>query len=148
MSLVMLNQPLHQQKDLNKKMITKMKRKTSEEKMKTFRYFSIQTTLNLDQVQRKVQAQREVHTIKASKILAKFHFTSASQAQTRAITNTSPVLTKYHITNISKRLIKCIKIQQLTKRLKKQLNLTTSLGLILTRLLKHHKLQRFKKNRK
>lgn len=144
----MLKQPLHQQKDLNKKMITKMKRKTSEEKMKTFRYFSIQTTLNLDQVLRKVQAQREVHTIKASKILAKFHFTSASQAQTRAITNTSPVLTKYHITNISKRLIKCIKIQQLTKRLKKQLNLTTSLGLILTRLLKHRKSKSLKKNRK
>ena len=50
--------------------------------------------------------------------------------------------------NISKRLIKCIKMQQLSKGLEKLLKLIISQELIPTRHSKDHKSQRFKKNRK
>ena len=108
-------------------MITKMKRKTSEERMRTSSYYSIQATLSLNRVQRKAQALRKSPTTKASKILTKVRSTSVSQAQTESkITNASLVLVKYHTINMSKRLIRCIKTQELLKRLEKQLNLTMS----------------------
>lgn len=129
-------------------MTIKMKKKASEDKL-TFSCFSIQATLGSDQVQRKVLAQREYHTTKASKIRAEFSSTSASQPQKRSkITGTSQVLKRCLTMNISKRLIKCIKMQQLSKGLEKQLKLIISQELIPTRHTKHHKSQRFKKNRK
>ena len=125
-----------------------MKKKASEEKL-TFSCFSIQATLGSDRVQRKVLAQREYHTTKASKVRAEFSSTSASQPQKKSkITRTSQVLKRCLTIIISKRLIKCIKMQQLSKGLKKQLKMTISQELILTTLSKHHKSQRSKKNRK